>query len=207
MRVVCISDTRELHRELDVPSGDLLIHAGDFSFAQNSTPLAALRDFNDWLGELRHRYKVVVPGNHDVLLAEPQRRGVISNATLLVNSGVVIENIHIWGSPLMPLQNGAFACSDSGERKRHWARIPRHTDILITHCPPFGVLDRTPDCDDHEGCPELLAAVLQVRPRFHVFGHAHGAHGIIRTEHTAFINAALVGETFDLDKMPIVFDF
>jgi 3',5'-cyclic AMP phosphodiesterase CpdA len=69
MKIVCISDTHELHRELDVPAGDLLIHAGDFSFAQNSALRVALRDFNGWLGELRHHYKVVVPGNHDVLLA------------------------------------------------------------------------------------------------------------------------------------------
>jgi hypothetical protein len=38
MAIVCISDTHELHREVEVPAGDLLIHAGDFSFAQNSTP-------------------------------------------------------------------------------------------------------------------------------------------------------------------------
>jgi Icc-related predicted phosphoesterase len=69
------------------------------------------------------------------------------------------------------------------------------------------VLDQTPDSDNHQGCPELREAVLRVRPRFHVFGHAHGAHGILRTEHTTFINAALVGEFFDLDKRPIVFDF
>jgi predicted phosphohydrolase len=207
MRIVCISDTHELHRELDVPAGDLLIHAGDFSFAQNSTPRAALRDFNDWLGELRHRYKLVVPGNHDVLLAEPRNHAAISNATLLVNSGVMIEDVRVWGSPLMPLRGGAFACADPAERKRHWARIPKRTDILVTHTPPYGVLDQTPNSDVHEGCPELSEAVLRVRPRFHVFGHAHGAHGIYRTEYTTFINAALVGEFFDLDKRPIVFDF
>jgi len=31
MRLVVISDTHELHRELAVPPGDLLIHAGDFT--------------------------------------------------------------------------------------------------------------------------------------------------------------------------------
>lgn len=47
MRFVCVSDTHELHCELLLSHGDLLIHAGDFSFAQISTPLAALRNFND----------------------------------------------------------------------------------------------------------------------------------------------------------------
>jgi hypothetical protein len=36
--------------------------------------------------------------------------------------------------------------------------------------------------------------------------HTHGAHGTFRTEHTTFVNAALVGEFFDLDMLPIVLD-
>jgi hypothetical protein len=39
IRIVRISDTHELHREVEVPAGDLLIHAGDFSFSQNSALL------------------------------------------------------------------------------------------------------------------------------------------------------------------------
>ena len=31
IRIVCISDTHKKHRQLDVPDGDILIHAGDFS--------------------------------------------------------------------------------------------------------------------------------------------------------------------------------
>jgi hypothetical protein len=48
--IVCISDTHELHRELDVPNGDILIHAGDFTMFSES--VAAILDFNEWLGEL-----------------------------------------------------------------------------------------------------------------------------------------------------------
>ena len=36
MRIVLISDTHGLHRQLDVPNGDMLIHAGDFTM--NSKP-------------------------------------------------------------------------------------------------------------------------------------------------------------------------
>jgi predicted phosphodiesterase len=48
MRIVLISDTRGPHRQLDVPSGDLLIHAGDFTL--NSKPPSIVADFNAWLG-------------------------------------------------------------------------------------------------------------------------------------------------------------
>jgi hypothetical protein len=48
LTIVCISDTHELHRELDVPNGDILIHAGDFTMFSKSA--AAILDFNQWLG-------------------------------------------------------------------------------------------------------------------------------------------------------------
>ncbi len=31
MRIVCISDTHSMHREIVVPDGDMLIHAGDLT--------------------------------------------------------------------------------------------------------------------------------------------------------------------------------
>ena len=91
MRIVPISDTHGLHRQLEVPSGDLLVHAGDFTFY--SKPPSIVSDFNDWLGSLPHRHKVVVPGNHEFALEEPRNQGAITNAVLLVDSGVEIEGL------------------------------------------------------------------------------------------------------------------
>lgn len=59
LTLVLISDTHELHREVNVPPGDLLIHAGDFTM--NSMSAEKLIDFNDWLGELPHGFRVVIP--------------------------------------------------------------------------------------------------------------------------------------------------
>ena len=57
IKVVMISDTHGKHRELDniLPDGDILIHAGDFSFDYN---IEDAIDFNNWLGTLPHRYKI-----------------------------------------------------------------------------------------------------------------------------------------------------
>lgn len=74
--IVCISDTHELHRELDIPAGDLLLHAGDFTMFSRS--LKAIEDFNDWLGEHSHLHTIVIPGNHDSFLeAGPRRRNLL----------------------------------------------------------------------------------------------------------------------------------
>jgi hypothetical protein len=42
--LVLLSDTHELHRDVDVPHGDVLIHAGDFSVFSRS--MRAIADFN-----------------------------------------------------------------------------------------------------------------------------------------------------------------
>ncbi|KAJ4291822.1 hypothetical protein N0V90_009718 [Kalmusia sp. IMI 367209] len=64
-RVVCISDT---HNERpSIPDGDILIHAGDLT--QNGT-FAELQAQLDWLRKLPHKHKIVVAGNHDLLLDE-----------------------------------------------------------------------------------------------------------------------------------------
>jgi Icc-related predicted phosphoesterase len=45
---------------------------------------------------------------------------------------------------------------------------------------------------------------MRVKPRLHVFGHVHGAHGIFQTNDTTFVNAALLGVHGGIDKAPIV---
>src|ERR1700689_2551169 len=89
LRLVLLSDTHQLHREVDVPDGDVLIHAGDFTMFSKS--MNAIGDFNTWLGELPHRHKIFVPGNHEFFLeADLSQRSLLSNATVLINEGIEI---------------------------------------------------------------------------------------------------------------------
>jgi len=203
LRLILISDTHQLHREVEVPDGDVLIHAGDFTMFSES--LEAVADFNDWLGGLPHRHKIVVPGNHEFFLeADPSERSLLSNATLLINEGVEIEGLRIWGTPVNPLYGGAFGLSSAKDRKRLYAEIPQNTDVVISHGPPYGILDTAPVSGLHQGCRELLDAVTQIRPKLHVFGHIHDAYGVFQTEHTIFINAARLGLHDAADKPPFV---
>jgi Icc-related predicted phosphoesterase len=201
IRIVLIADTHKVHRELDIAAGDLLIHAGDFTFWGNER--SDLRDFDNWLGELPHAFKVVVPGNHEFVLENPRLRDEITNAELLIAEGIEIAGLKIWGSPVTPLERGAFGISKPGERKQYWAQVPDGLDILITHGPPLGILDCAPGTDGPQGDPELLEAVDRTKPRLHVFGHIHGACGTLRREDTLFVNACVYGE-FGALQPPIV---
>ncbi len=205
MHIICIADTHGLHRQLEVPSGDMLVHAGDIT-VMSKRPWV-YRHFDIWLGELPHRHRIVIPGNNDYLLEDPRQRSAITNATLLVDSGVEVEGLKIWGSPVTPLYGGAFGKSRPQDRKKHWAQIPEDTDILITHTPPFAILDHGLPSERREGCPYLFEAVFRARPRLHVFGHIHAGYGTLRTSDTVFVNASLLGDSGSLDREPIVIDF
>ena len=65
VRVVCVSDTHSLVEKMvhPVPAGDVLIHAGDFSHCGLPHEVEA---FNDWLGSLPHKHKIVIAGNHEI---------------------------------------------------------------------------------------------------------------------------------------------
>jgi Icc-related predicted phosphoesterase len=205
LRLVLLSDTHQLHREVEVPDGDIFIHAGDFTMFSES--MEAVADFNDWLGELPHLHKIVVPGNHEFFLeADPSDRFMLDKAIVLINEGTEIEGLRIWGSPVTPLYGGAFGLSSPKDRKRLYGQIPRDIDVLITHGPPFGILDTAPISGLREGCRELLRAVRRVRPKLHVFGHIHTAYGVFRTEHTTFVNASRLGLHDNQDKAPFVFE-
>src|ERR1700758_2017994 len=120
--IVCIADTHELHREVNLPDGDILIHAGDFTMFSKSA--AAILNFNDWLGELPHKYKLVIPGNHEFFLeADQSRRSLISNATTLIDEGVEVMGLKIWGSPVTPLYGGAFGRSSPVDRANLYSQI------------------------------------------------------------------------------------
>ena len=124
-----------------------------------------------------------------------------------MDSGVEIEGLKIWGSPVTPLYGGAFGKSRPEDRKRHWAQIPDGLDILITHGPPFAILDHGLSSERREGCPYLLEAVFRAMPWVHVFGHIHAGYGTLRTGNTLFVNASLMGEDGSLSRKPLVVDF
>ena len=82
--------------------------------------------------------------------------------------------------------------------------IPANTDVLVTHGPPFGVLDKAHPSSVHLGCEELAKAVEQTKPRLHVFGHIHGGHGFYGGKDTQFVNASVVNEAYRLVHEPQV---
>lgn len=194
--IVCISDTHNTKPVL--PSGDLLLHAGDLS---NNGSFEEIQAQLHWLSAQPHSQKVVIAGNHEVLLdaqfmvAHPERDYPSNqertlqdldwgSIKYLCDESITLEfpaqasdndgrrTLKIFGSPRTP-QYGTSAF----QYPRHdavWTdHVPSDTDILLTHGPPYKHLDGALGV----GCRDLALEVERVRPRLVVFGHIHVDYG------------------------------
>ncbi len=205
MRIVALSDTHNQHWNMSVPEGDILIHAGDFSFQGSQREVL---DFNEWMGTLPHTYKVLVPGNHEVGLDQHMEhaRALLGNVDyLLEDSGVTIEGVKIWGSPYTPeFGNWAFQYSER-EGAVRWNQIPDGLDILVTHGPPRMILDY--NGSEAVGCKSLLEITQQRKPRHHIFGHIHECYGDATINGIHYHNVAQIDEHYRMcDRKPLVID-
>jgi hypothetical protein len=82
------------------------------------------------------------------------------------------------------------------DRKEKFDAIPSDTDVLITHSPPHGILDKF--MDRQLGCDVLLDRVKQVKPKIHLFGHIHGANGHIEKDGINFFNCSNLSEGYQI---------
>lgn len=212
VHVVAISDTHNRHGEIDVPDGDVLIHAGDFTSMGRPEEIES---FAEWFNDQPHKYKIVVPGNHDLmfernpLLAVATIHQFCPDALVLMQVCVVLDGVRFYGDPYT-LAFGRWAFQyDAKAAPAHWASVHNSApivDVLITHGPPKGILDRCPN--GSVGCPALTQAVLkEIRPQHHVFGHIHESPGSATVMGVQFHNASMLDGRYDIcDRKPIEFD-
>lgn len=210
MKVVCISDTHGMHSRLEMPPGDLLVHAGDFSWQGRPREVMG---FLEWFEAQPYRYKAFIAGNHEVTfekypetVREWVRPFLSDRLCYLQDSGVTFEGTSIYGSPWQPwFCDWAFNLRTAAELHVKWSRIPDGTDVLITHGPPHMYGDWV-DRDENVGCRELLRKVLQVKPQLHVYGHIHEGYGMYSLPHTVLVNASSTDDAYYAIRKPIVME-
>lgn len=188
--LVCISDTHNT-KPSPLPPGDILLHAGDLSqfgtFAEIQAQLS-------WLAAHPHPHKVIIAGNHDLLLdsafvaAHPDRElgrhegrrrsdldwgGIhyLEHGSIdLVVPGKG-RSISVFGSPWTP-RCGSWAFQYGDGEGQGPGALPASADVVLVHGPPKGHLD-----DGGKGCEMLLAEVKRAKPKLVVCGHIHAGRG------------------------------
>lgn len=192
MHILHLSDTHGQHHKLSkLPNADIIIHSGDVSFAGSEDEV---EDFIQWFCELPHKYKVFIAGNHDNYLYEHSIGELPKNCFYLCNSQVEIEGITLYGLPLF-LEEVM-----SGHYDENIQKIPSNIAVLITHQPPYSILDRSAGV--HYGSAQLLEKVMEIKPKYHLFGHVHDAYGVYQKGKTTFINSGLLNTNYDLVYEP-----
>lgn len=214
MRLVLISDTHTYHDELILPKGDVLIHAGDISSRGYTTEV---RDFLEWFDKQDFEEKIFIAGNHDFFFENrdiEDVRKIISeykSVTYLFDEEIIINGVKFYGTPWQPeFCNWAFNVQ-RGELHKKWNKIPKDVNVLITHGPPYTILDRVKPswntCSEQVGCFELLNAINDLKDlKLNVFGHIHEAYGEMMIDNVTFINASVLDERYMLVNEPKIFD-
>jgi predicted phosphohydrolase len=203
MRIVAVADTHTFTDDLEVPDGDVLIHAGDMC---RGGSLDELRGVLAWFAPLPHRHKIIVAGNHDwIFQREPNvARARVAEAGIhyLEDNEILLDGMRFYGSPWQPAFNNWAFNLPRGERLAAvWRQIPTGLDVLVTHGPPAGIGDRS-SYSGRTGCADLARRVLEVAPRLHLFGHIHEDGGAWREGATLYANVT----TWECERAASVFD-
>ena len=187
MTILHLSDTHGCHHRLrDLPEADVVVHSGDFTM--NGSQQEAI-DFLNWFCDLPYHHKIFICGNHDDCLYGANIDGLDSNVHYLCNSGVEIDGIKFYGVPMF------MADCVTDRQSRNYDRIPADTDVLITHCPPYGILDF--DDGINYGSEELLESLSVINPKLHLFGHIHAKHGTVEINGIRYSNGALMSDSYE----------
>jgi Icc-related predicted phosphoesterase len=218
MIITLISDTHTKHDELsydplDLPGGDLLIHAGDIM--NSGFKKQEIHEFCKWFEAQDYEHKIFIAGNHDIMFENhPLESNTIVNnydVTYLQDDEDIIDGVKIYGTPWQPwFYDWAFNLPKGGPGLySKWEAIPKDTDILITHGPPQDHLDMSgpPYNEPHLGCAMLRVKVDAQPPKIHVFGHIHGGYGYKFSNGTHFFNASILNERYEYTNKPVTFDW
>lgn len=208
MKVTAFSDTHGHHRKLELPKSDMLIFGGDAMTCGYKE--YELIDFLDWFHDQEAQYKVMIAGNHDRYIEN--NRGMFQDLLkkypsieYLENSGTVINGIFIWGTPdSKEFCNWAFNRTDA-QMEILFSEIPFDVDILVSHAPQYGVLDKLERGErvGEKTLSKQFSRFTQIRK--HIFGHIHSQYGEQNCETHTALNVSVVNEEYQLQNAPITF--
>lgn len=160
-KIFAFSDTHGNHRRLQVPEdADIIICAGDA--VEDDLKGSEYDDFISWFGALPAKWKLFVPGNHELAFDLDESDGINRK---FEDAGITVLQDAVEDC------DGVVIGSISGNARIADEDIPNDLDIFVTHYPPYGILD------ENLGSPELLNFVLKAKPKWHLFGHIHETEG------------------------------
>lgn len=242
-KITFLSDTHTKHNEVIIEPCDIFCYSGDATHGGGREDFVS---FFEWLRKIPAKHIVWIGGNHDRSLDKDLMHSTKNDSIIrllniqmyndirslikdlpehihyLQDSSVEIEGIKFYGSPVSPEFgiDWAFNKKRGNNSAKVWQKIPKDTNILLTHTPPYGVFDfserkRFEAEDPNCGCKDLADRVIMQLPmlKYHSFGHIHNNHGfafknVSARRRVCFINACLLDNRHNfITKTPITLNY
>jgi len=212
MKIIAFSDihgqrSKELTSWFKNNPADLLLFAGDLQ-ANQTTDYGI--EFIEWLHKLPYTDKIMVFGNHDGHYMDVINHLInkkYNDIRILIDGAIKIKGIKIFGSPHSVEFGSWWFMKKDDELEELWKKIPDDTDILITHGPPFGILDNTIN-NTITGSKTLLKRINELKNlRYHIFGHIHESYGRVNINGITFMNVSLLNEKYQLVNDPMIIEY
>lgn len=216
LKCVVISDTHSKEKEIEwfrkqenLDKVNTVIHCGDFSHSEKT-----FWDFLKWYGALEIENKILICGNHDSVSYEmgyKKMKEVCAayHIDYLQDSGIEIQGIKIWGSPMSNEYGDWPFMANDFELDQYWQKIPDDTNVLITHGPAYNVGDYVfQDISE----PNVGSRTLAMRIRdlkclsHHFFGHVHCDGGVHQQDNYTGYNASIMNFWFRPENEPWTFE-
>ncbi len=208
LKILHISDTHQNFPD-NLPEADVLVHTGDYSFIYKSAPLVKqieeLKKFNDYLGSIKQNYRIIfyTSGNHDKIFEKEPKlaKKLLTNAIVLNDKSFVFEGIKFYGTPSQPEFANWYFNHSLEERIIKYAAIPDDTNVLLTHCPPEGILDLVSSiaysAGERVGCSRLRWEIEnRIKPQLHCYGHIYENNGIKEINGIKYSNACIMDDYY-----------
>lgn len=226
MKIVAISDVHGKWNKLQIPECDILISAGDYSFRGEKH---MVENFHKWLNKQEAGYIISGQGNHELWVEKnfAEAKEIAEKACPGVHfigdaQTINIEGIKIFVSACTPwfydwAWNRARSLGEAQHRQikyigDEWAKIEPDTNILVTHGPPYEILDELLYVDgtpkgQFVGCDILAKKITQIKPDLHIFGHIHCGYGQKHLNGTSYYNVAICDEMYMASNPITVIDY
>jgi len=203
MKTLILSDTHGDHENIKIQDKfNLIIHSGDFT-RNDIYKKENFYNFIDWYAKQNGKYKILVAGNHDGFIEENKKiaKDYMNKKEIiyLEDNFIDIEGIKFYGTPWTPEFLDWYFMLDEFELIPKFNHINEDTNVLITHGPPKGILDKNLQ-NIQCGSNALKNRIKELKNlKYCIFGHIHEGRGSLERNGVFYINAS-----HRRDKEPII---
>lgn len=207
LKCMHMSDTHDTFQDISmlVPEGtDIVFITGDVTYHGKPEELNRLKVYLIKMLK-KSKHVVMTVGNHEKGCEANPQLWIDSmkeiGVKLLMHEAIEVEGYKVFGSPWTPWFGGWAYNYHRSIGYEMWEKIPMDTELLLTHGPPYGILDYVHG--EKVGCINLFNKINNLTElKYHMFGHIHETHGEAQYKGIQFLNSSIMNGDYRFVNKP-----